>query len=141
MFGFGSKKAQKDAASRESFQDPIKTLTGNMHAMLVMALADGTLTGEEREVLIQYAGRFRSQKHSPQDILNFIDNTIEKILRLDRDEWGALFDGMESLSRREHFMILHSAGMMATVDGELTEKELEMLARIAHWIGVKRDAM
>lgn len=120
--------------------DQKKVILAGLTASIIVGLADGTLTHEKKDRLVELAGTGMARNSLPGDILTAVEKHTSAVVEMGRDAWPATMRSLtDNLSGESKKIILHGAGNMALTDGNISEREKEVIQRMAFWIQVEED--
>ncbi|PHQ70786.1 MAG: hypothetical protein COB93_04655 [Sneathiella sp.] len=123
-------------------EKPPKSGTGQLMAAsvtasIIMAFADGELSIQEKERLVDILSRFKSGYSTPQEILSMVETHVKMLHDEGRDTWPAIMNSLtKEFSVAAKKTVLHAAGTMALADGTFSEEEQTKIAEMAQWIGL-----
>lgn len=137
---FGLFNRNRGVPSGLDVHDTSKASRASMFAMHIMALADGVISPEEREAMIEITSSFKRGLLSPEGILDLVDETQKLFAGGGEEAWKYLFETTGPFHRTDQFFIAHTALTFAIIDGEFHAREQRMLGLLCQWIGMnKRD--
>ena len=109
-------------------------------AMVMTALADGRLTYEEKDMIVQFVGTYKKDSMTPPEILQLAEGTISRLREMGQDDWGVVLSQGRHLAAEDKRKVLDAAAAMALVDGDLHDEERALLGKIGAWLGVETAA-
>lgn len=137
VFGFFKKK---QTSEHGDVVDAKKVSMGSILALNMVAMADGKISPEEKQIIIEITSAYKGDLMSPREILETIEKTQSMLAEAGINAWYNLFDSLiNPIDPIDQSFILHGAGTLALADGEVHEKELEMLTNIAQWMHMEEQ--
>lgn len=106
-------------------------------AMVMTALADGPISQNEKDALVEvfYAGN--RWNLSPQMLLTLLQRTVDATILAGKDLWPVMLERARGLSGPSKIQVLHTCAKMAHMDGDMLPEEKRRIDSIASWIGIE----
>lgn len=107
--------------------------------MVMTALADGPLSQNEKDALVEvfYAGNRWNM--SPRTLLAHLQRTVDGTILVGEEHWPTMLEKARGLSGPSKIQVLHACAKMAHMDGDMTPEEELRIESIASWIGIERQ--
>lgn len=106
-------------------------------AMVMTALADGPISQNEKDALVEvfYAGNRWNM--SPQMLLAHLQRTVNATILVGEERWPVMLERARGLSGPSKIQVLHACAKMARIDGDMLPEEELRIESIASWIGIE----
>lgn len=106
-------------------------------SMVLTALADGPISQNEKDALIEvfYAGNRWNM--SPLMLLAHLQRTVDATILVGEKHWPAMLEPARGLSGPSKIQVLHACAKMAQMDGDMLPEEDVRIESIASWIGIE----
>lgn len=103
-----------------------------LHAMVSMAMSDGSVDHRELEIISSVLTRLSGSVYEVEDVQAAITQSTKKPLDKILKEISA------SLTDQGKAMVIHGLAMVAKADGALAEEELEIVFKAGKILGLRR---
>lgn len=105
-----------------------------MSAMKIIAIADGTLSQAEKEILVQIFASYKRHHLAPAEILQQLQQMIDMFAEAGEMGWQTIMATGRSLPVAEKLQIMDAAGTIAILEGDLHPRDEKLIIKIAEWI-------
>lgn len=111
------------------------TIVSLLTSMSLVALADGSIAEDEKEAMAQICEQLSGQRPTNEQI----GSIIASANGLTRDQWESVLAHARDLPKENRVMVVKASILISASDGDLDDKEVEMIAHIAGLVGLSQS--